>query len=88
MNWKNLAVDTTFFVTATISQSELAVWKEQARALGIVSEAVLRAKIEYVHKNPVSRKLVDDPSQWPWSSWRNYHLDDDSVLRVDRVKIL
>ena len=65
--------------------SKLAVWKEQARAVGIVSERVLRAKVDYIHSNPVSRGLVSEPGQWFWSSWRNYHLGDDSVLRVDRV---
>ena len=60
--------------------SNLAVWKEQARALGIISDAVMRTKIDYAHNNPVKRNLVDDPSLWPWSSWRNYCLDDDSVF--------
>ena len=36
--------------------------------MGITSDAVLRAKMDYVHTNPVKRGLVDDPSQWPWSS--------------------
>ncbi|MCE5199454.1 MAG: transposase [Armatimonadota bacterium] len=68
--------------------TKLAIWNEQARAVGIVSESVLRTKIEYIHKNPVTRKLVDEPSQWLWSSWRNYCLDDESVFRIDRVEIL
>jgi putative transposase len=65
-------------------RSKLAIWKEQARALGIVSESVLETKIEYVHKNPVRRGLTSEPGEWPWSSWRNYYLDDDSILRIDR----
>ena len=68
--------------------SELAIWKEQARALGIVSERVLCTKIEYIHKNPVTRGLVSEPSQWPWPSWRNYYLDDDRVFQVDKVEML
>ena len=69
-------------------RSKLAVWKEQARALGITSESVLRTKIDYVHKNPVDRGLVSQPDEWDWSSWRNYFLSDDSVFRVDRVELL
>ena len=65
--------------------SKLAIWKEQARAAGIVSEAVLRTKIDYIHKNPLTRGLVDEPGEWPWSSWRNYYLDDDTVFRVDKL---
>ena len=69
-------------------KSKLAIWKEQSRAVGIVSESVLRTKIEYIHNNPVKRKLVDEPSQWPWSSWRNYYLEDASVLRIDTPEML
>ena len=80
--------DLSVYMRHANGRSKLAVWKEQARALEIVSEAVLRAKIEYVHNNPVNRKLVSDPLLWLWSSWRNYCLDDDSVFRVDRAQIL
>ena len=68
--------------------AKLAVWKEQARAVGIVSRNVLSAKIEYVHANPVRRGLVENPADWPWSSWRSYYLGDDSVLYVDKVEML
>ncbi|MBI2843489.1 MAG: hypothetical protein HYX78_08825 [Armatimonadetes bacterium] len=68
--------------------AKLAVWKEQARAVGIISKSVLKAKIEYLHANPVRRGLVEHPADWPWSSWRNYYLGDDSVFRVDKVEML
>ena len=67
--------------------AKLAIWKEQARAVGIISEHVLRTKIQYIHNNPVGRKLVDEPSQWLWSSWRNYHLDDENIFQVDKIVI-
>ena len=65
----------------------LAIWKEQARAVGITTEGVLRVKIEYIHSNPVRRGLVGSPADWPWSSWRNYHIGDDTVFRIDRFEI-
>lgn len=43
----------------------------------------LLEKIDYCHKNPVTRELVDEPSQWRWSSYRYYDLDDRSVLAMD-----
>ena len=66
-------------------ESKLAIWKEQARSLPIVSERVLKIKLEYIHNNPIKRGLVDDPAEWPWSSWRNYCHNDDSIFRVDRL---
>ena len=44
-------------------KSCIAVWKEQARALGIITEKALRTKIEYIHNNPVKRGLVADPGE-------------------------
>lgn len=43
----------------------------------------LLEKIEYCHKNPVTRGLVDRPEDWPWSSYRYFELDDVSVLKMD-----
>jgi hypothetical protein len=39
----------------------------------------------YVHGNPVKRGQVSSPDQWPWSSFRFYHLNDSSVLSMDRL---
>ena len=29
-------------------------------------------KLNYLHANPVIRRLVKHPKDWPWSSWSNY----------------
>lgn len=42
--------------------------------------------IGYVmHNNPVKRGVVAQPGDWPWSSWRYYCLDYNSVLAMDRL---
>jgi putative transposase len=38
----------------------------------ISSEKCIRAA-EYLHNNPVRRKLCESPDQWRWSSWKFYH---------------
>ena len=30
-------------------------------------------KIAYIHAHPVRRGLVNQPRDWPWSSWRAWH---------------
>ena len=32
-----------------------------------------------------TRKQVDQPGGWPWSSWRFYFLNDTSLLPMDRI---
>jgi REP element-mobilizing transposase RayT len=36
------------------------------------SEKKVNEKLEYMHANPVQRKLARHPKDWPWSSWSYY----------------
>ena len=42
-------------------------------------------KLECVHFNPVKRKLVADPKQWVWSSYRFYAFGEKSPCQPDRI---
>jgi putative transposase len=44
---------------------------------------VLRTKLDYIHKNPITRGLVDRAEEWPWSSYRFYELGDSSLIAMD-----
>jgi putative transposase len=39
------------------------------------TEAAVLASIEYIHQNPVKRRLCQLPAQWRWSSARWYNSD-------------
>ena len=41
-------------------------------------------KAEYIHFNPVKRGYVDRAEHWLYSSARNYILDDDSIIEVNK----
>jgi len=43
----------------------------------------VKEKIEYCHKNPVTRGLVAAPEDWPWSSFRYYSGDRDVPIDMD-----
>jgi hypothetical protein len=42
-------------------------------------------KLSYMHNNPVTRKLVQAPGDWPRSSWKYYFQNDTSLLSTDRI---
>jgi putative transposase len=44
----------------------------------------LEEKLNYIHYNPVRAKLVEKPEDYLYSSYRNYFLNDDSVIVVDK----
>jgi hypothetical protein len=43
----------------------------------------LKEKLEYMHGNPVKRKLVTHLKDWPWSSWSYYAKGEEGLLRID-----
>lgn len=45
----------------------------------------MREKLDYIHANPVQRKLVEHPKDWPWSSWAHYAKDEKGKIRIDSV---
>ena len=59
-----------------------AFWKEQVRALAVWTPAKLQTFVDYIHGNPVRRGLVDDPCDWPHSSFRLYATGEQVDLRV------
>jgi len=30
---------------------------------------------------------VEEPEDYPWSSYRNYYLDDDSLFKIDKLPL-
>jgi putative transposase len=59
-------------------------WIEGNRPIPIYTEKVLRSKINYIHANPLRRGLVKNLEDYPYSSFSNYYLNDDSLIRIDR----
>jgi len=68
------------------SDAQYRFWQRRFYPFNVYSEKKHLEKLDYMHNNPVSRKLVDSPDQWPWSSFRFYYLNDSSILRMDRLE--
>jgi putative transposase len=49
----------------------------------IFSESELREKVNYIHKNPITRGLVPAAGDWPWSSFRFFDSGDVSLIPMD-----
>lgn len=61
-------------------------WQRRFYDFNVWSEKKLWEKLNYMHRNPVERKLVRHPKEWPWSSWSHYEKREEGLLRIDPVK--
>jgi putative transposase len=60
-------------------------WQRRFYDFNVWSWGKRREKLEYMHRNPLTRKLVRHPKHWPWSSWSSYEQDEDGLVRIDLV---
>jgi putative transposase len=58
-------------------------WKPRGYDFNVTSEDKVLEKLQYIHANPIRRGLVENPEEWPWSSYRFYELGDDSLISMD-----
>ena len=66
-------------------EAHFRAWQRRFYDMNIWTENKQLEKLDYMHNNPVKRRLVKEPGEWPWSSWRFYYWEDASLLAMDRV---
>lgn len=65
------------------SPTSVRVWQARCYDHNCRTQMATREKIEYCHKNPVTRGLVTDASQWRWSSHNWYQGEHDVPIEID-----
>ena len=59
-----------------------ALWQRRFYDFNVWSEKKLKEKLDYMHRNPVERRLVKHPKDWPWSSW-SFCAKGEGLIRID-----
>lgn len=59
------------------------IWNTRGYDFNIHRRDKLIEKLDYGHKNPITRGLVDRAEDWAWSSFYYYERDGQSVLAMD-----
>ena len=65
------------------------LWQTEKNVLPIFSESMFLEKVNYIHRNPVRAGLVEDATEYRWSSariWQNRVAENEPLL-VDRELI-
>ena len=62
-------------------------WQARFYDFNVYTSGKKREKLEYMHRNPVTRGLVEHPKDWPWSSWSFYAKDEKGMVGIDPVPV-
>jgi len=60
-------------------------WQSRFYDFNVYTERKRREKLDYMHGNPVTRKLVRRPQDWPWSSYLFYEKGEAGLITIDPV---
>jgi len=65
-------------------EAEERVWQRRFYDFNVWGERKRVEKLRYMHRNPVKRRLVLEPEQWEWSSYRSYALGEEGVVKINQ----
>lgn len=67
----------------TRKRPERPFWQKRYYDFNVRTERKLIEKRRYIHRNPVTRGLVDSAEEWPWSSFRRWMFGEPGVVEVE-----
>lgn len=65
-------------------RAEYKVWQDSFWEQTIYTEEFLKQKLNYIHLNPVRAGITETVQNYPYSSYRNYYLDDHQLIDIDK----
>ena len=60
-------------------------WQKRFYDFNVYSAEKRKEKLDYMHRNPVTRGLVEDPKDWVWSSYASYSGRGSGLVGIDYV---
>src|SRR6266852_2165155 len=62
-------------------------WQSRFYDFNVYSHKKKKEKLDYMHANPVNRRLVKHSKDWPWSSWAFYFRGEPVLVPIDAVDL-
>jgi putative transposase len=73
---------------ASIASISIPVWQPRFYDFNVWTEHKRIEKLDYIHRNPAKRGLVEEPEQWRWSSDRSYAFGEVGLVKINDCDIL
>jgi putative transposase len=65
-------------------RADFKVWQDGSWEQLVFTEKFMREKLNHIHLNPVRAGLVHTAEEYPYSSYCNYEMADESLIEMDR----
>jgi putative transposase len=59
------------------------LWQKRYYDFNVLTQRKFVEKLRYMHRNPVKRGLVEQPEDWPWSSFRHWLTGHQSRIEIE-----
>lgn len=73
----------TTFRNRANGKNTYSLWKEQCRVLPLNDNSKLIEKIDYIHNNPVKRRITESPDLYAWSSCQYWSRREPTDIVVE-----
>ncbi len=70
-------------LSVSVRQRQRPFWQARYYDFNVWTAEKETEKLEYMHRNPVARGLVERPEDWPWSSFRHYATGCEGTVEVE-----
>jgi REP element-mobilizing transposase RayT len=64
------------------------IWQEGYHPQQMMSDVMMRQKMDYIHFNPVERGYVSEPEHWVYSSARDFMGIEKGFIKLKRIDML
>lgn len=58
-------------------------WQRRYYDLNVFTRPKFIEKLRYIHRNPVKRGLVENPEDWPWSSYHHWQTGEQGHVTLE-----
>ena len=58
-------------------------WEKRYHDRNVRTAEEFQVKLRYLHRNPVTRGLVQEAADWRWSSFRHYAYRETDVVQIE-----
>jgi putative transposase len=70
-------------LSVSVQSRERPFWQARYYDFNVHNEEKTTEKLRHMHRNPLKRRMVENPEQWAWSSFRHYATGEIGTVEIE-----